>query len=148
MVPQLHRTGEEILLRFFFTQDVTIPTEMDVGLFHDGTDQLTNGAILDDITTEATGASYSRGTVTLGTDFTALLNSNENWQIDVNGVPFDATDSDESVNAYFLIANFESNETSDFNNGPHLIWSGLLDREYDLSGMGTFTLNGASLTID
>jgi len=148
MPPHLHRTGEEILLRSFFTQDVELPSTLEIGLFHDGTDHLTNGASLDDISTEATGDSYSRGTVTLGEDFTAEINSSENWEIDVDGVPFDGTDSDESVDSYFLIAMFESEETEEFDEGPHLVWSGLLDREYDLSGMGEFTLNGAALTID
>ena len=148
MPPHLHRTGEEILLRSLFTQDLEVPSSMDVGLFHDETDQLTNGAILDDITTEAEGESYSRGTATLGENFTASINSSENWEIDVDGIPFDGSNADGMIDSYFLIATFETDETEDFDDGPHLIWTGLLDREYDLSKMGEFTLNGAALTID
>jgi len=98
---------------------------------------------------EPTGTSYSRQTVSFGTtDFTVEDNANNNWQAVISDVTFDTSDSTEAVDAYFVIINFQANDKGDMSASDHLLFTGNLDQEYNLSGIDSFTLSGAGLSLN
>jgi len=81
MGTHLHDTGEEAMLRDFFTEDLAKPASLTIGLFSDSTAALTDSEDVADLANEPTGTSYSRQTVSFGTtDFTVEDNANNNWQ--------------------------------------------------------------------
>lgn len=151
MVTQLHNTGEEVMLRDFFEESVdkTNISGLTIGLFSDNTDGLTDADDVDSITTDPNGSAYARATLSFGTSqFTAESNANGNWQVVFSDMTFDTSDSSNSVDAYYVEINFQSQETGDTSKSPHLLFTGDLDQSYDLTQIDSFTLSGAGLEID
>jgi len=69
MTTQLHDTGEEFLIDAVFRSDtITKPTSVDVSLFNDNTDALSDSSDIGDITTEPSGAAFARQTATLDSE--------------------------------------------------------------------------------
>jgi hypothetical protein len=149
MGTHLHDTGEEAMLRDFFTEDLAKPASLTIGLFSDSTAALTDSEDVADLANEPTGTSYSRQTFSFGTtDFTVEDNANNNWQAVISDVTFDTSDSTEAVDAYFVIINFQANDKGDTSASDHLLFTGNLDQEYNLSGIDSFTLSGAGLSLN
>lgn len=148
MTTQLHDTGEEAILDHFFEESITKPASIDVGLYNDSTDALTDTGDLADITTEPAGASYARQSATFGTaDFTTSDNSGD-WEAIIADQTFDTSDSSQSVDSYFTVFAFDSDDTSDGGTTTdHLLFTGSLDQSYDLSNIDSFTLSGAGLSL-
>lgn len=147
MTTQLHDTGEEAILDDFFEESLGKPASVDVSLFNDSTDSLSDSSDVGDISTEPNGASFSRQTVNFGTaDFTNSDVSGD-WQTVMNDQTFDTSDSTQSVNAYFVVITFQADDTGDSSSNEHLLFTGSLDQTYDLSDIDSFTLSGAGLSL-
>mgnify|MGYP006304034939 CR=1 FL=1 len=143
----LHDLGEEFLLDIVFEESETKPASLTVGLFNSQTDTLQDGSDLADITSEPTGSAYARQTVTFGTDWSNQNNTGI-WESILANKTFDVSDSDETVDSWFLVANFQSDGAGDSSANDHLIISGTLSRAFDLSGMVEFTINGSGVSLD
>ena len=148
MTTQLHDTGEEFIIRYLHTEDISKPAGIEVTLFNDGTDGLTDQDDVTGISTEPSGSGFTRADASFGTtDFTAEDNSSDNWQAVIVDQTFDTSDSSQTVDAYAVIINFVSNDKSDSSASNHLYFTGDLDQSYDLSGIDQFTLSGAGIAI-
>lgn len=147
MTTQLHDTGEEAILDDFFEGSITKPASVSIGLFNDTTDALADSSDLAGITTEPAGAAYARQSASFGTtDFTTQDNAGD-WEAIIADQTFDTSDSSASVDAYFVVINFTSDDTGDTAATDHLLFTGSLDQTYDLSNVDSFTLSGAGLSL-
>lgn len=128
----------------------TKPGTVEVGLYHDATDGISDPDDLGAITTEPSGASYSRQSVSIdSTDITISKDANGNWQALFKDITFDLSDSSQTVDGYFVVANFQASETGDSSAQDHLIFTGALDQEYNASNIGgTLTVQDAGRAAD
>ena len=122
---------------------ITKPSGVTIGLFHDGEvsgdttngDDLNDSSDVGDISTEPTGSAYARQSASLDTtDFTVTYSSGD-WQVEIATQDFDVSDSDGTVDAYFVLVEFEADTTSDSSPTDHLLWTDTLDKAYDLSNI-------------
>jgi len=151
MTTQLHDTGEEFAIKDLFREDlITKPASVEISLFNDTTDALSDSSDVGGITTEPVGASFARQTASFSAaDFTPQDNASQNWEIVIADQTFDTTDSSQSVDAYFIVINFDSDDAGDAGTPTdHLYFTGDLDQTYDLNSVDTFTLSGAGLEIN
>lgn len=150
MTTQLHDTGEEFAIKDLFRHDqITKPASLNIGLFEDATDALSDNSDVGDITTEPTGSAYARQSASLdGSDFTPQDNGSNNWEVVIADQTFDTSDSSQSVDAYFIVVTFQATDTGDGSATDHLYWTGDLDQTYDLNSVDTFTLSGAGLEVN
>lgn len=144
----LHDTGEEFLLDVHFEESATKPSSVTVGLYNDGTDSLTDSSDVGDITTEPSGASYARKSVTYGTNFTNS-DASGNWQTKMDDLTFDVSDSSQTVDSYFVVVNFKSDDKGDSSSSDHIFWSGNLGSDENLSNFSSdFKLQDAGIKLD
>lgn len=123
-------------------------SSVSVGLFNDATDSLGDSSDISTISTEPTGSAYGRQSVTLGSGFTTQDNSG-NWEALMDDTTFDTSDSDQSVDAYFVVVNFDSDDAGDGGTASdHLLFTGSLDQTYDLSSVDSFTLSSSGISIN
>lgn len=151
MTTQLHDTGEEFAIKDLFREDqITKSASVEISLFEDATDGLSDASDVAAITTEPAGASYTRATASFSSaDFTSQDNASQNWEVVISDQTFDTTDSSQSVDAYFIVINFDSDDAGDAGTpADHLYFTGDLDQTYDLNSVDTFTLSGAGLEIN
>lgn len=120
-------------------------TSVDVGLYNDATDGLNDGSNVGSISTEPTGGSYGRQNVTIGTDFSNYDNGG-NWESIIADQQFDTSDSNQSVDSYFVVVNFASDDAG--STSDHLLFTGSLDQTYDLGSVDSFTLSGSGISIN
>lgn len=147
MTTQLHDTGEEWIMDTAFGSDPGT-TSVTLGLYNDSTDALSDGSDEPDITTEPAGAAYARQSASIGTDFTNQDNGG-NWESIVADQTYDTSDSSQSVDSYFVVVNFDSQDTSDGGTATdHLLFTGSLDQTYDLGSVDSFTLSGSGISIN
>lgn len=140
MTQQLHDTGEE------YYQDKLSGETFDVGLYNDATDALTDSEDLGDITTEPSDGNYARqaGVAFSSSDISgdwALTNDSQ--------VSFDVTNTTGTVDSYFIVVNYQSDDKSDGGATDHLLVTGALSQSYDLSNIDTLNLsaNGIGTTL-
>lgn len=142
MTTQLHDTGEE------YYQDKLSGETFTIGLFNDSTDDLSDSSDLDAITTEPSNGNYSQQT---SVTFSSSDDSGD-WALTNDAeVSFDMTDTTGTVDAYFIIVNFDSDDAGDGGTAQdHLFATGSLSQSYDLSNLDTLNLSadgiGTSLT--
>ena len=150
MANELHQTGEEYVIKQVYRQDtVSDAASVSVGLYNDSTDALADGDNLAAITTEPAGANYARQSASLDTsDFSVGQNADNNYEASMIDLTYDVTDSSQSVDAYFVVVNFQSSVAGDTAASDNLFWTGFLDQTYDLSSVDQFTLQGAGLAIN
>ncbi|SNZ18183.1 hypothetical protein SAMN06269185_3283 [Natronoarchaeum philippinense] len=151
MPQQLHTTGEEFerkRIEDYNAQSRGLPASADVGLYNDSTDQLADADDVGAITTEPAGAAYSRVSV----DFASMApeeTSDPNWQLTLPDVAFDVSDSDQTVDSYFLVVTFTSETAGDSGDNPHLYYTGALKREENLSDIaGEYVMRDGGLEED
>lgn len=145
---KLYDTGEEILIKNFFTDELTRPSSITIGLYNDSTDNLSDSGDVGDITTEPTGGSYSRQTVNFGTgDMTSSDNGNSNWEVTFDQLTFDTSDSSQTVDHYFVVINFQSEDKGDGSAQDHLLFDGGLSSTTDLSQVDTFNLDNTGTSV-
>ena len=142
---QLHNCGEEWMLKEAFGDGSSAST-VSIGLYNT-VDNLSDGDNVTSINSEPSGSGYSRQSATLGSDFT-LSNVGGNWQAEANDVVFDTDDSTEDVDGYFVTVVFESDEAGDTSPSENLVFSGDLDKQYDLDSVTTFTMQGSGISLD
>ena len=118
MPANLHDQGEQLILNAAFGSRT-----VDVGLFNDSTDALSDSATYSSITTEPTGSAYAVQSVT---GPTVSLNSGTS-SLDLGSLSFDVSDFSQSVDALYV---------RDQSSGD-LIFTNTLDSSYDLSQIDT-----------
>lgn len=125
-------------------------TDLNVGLYLDSTDALTDSADIGDITTEPSGTGYSRQAVTLDTaDITITTDSNTNVVADFKDLSFDVSDDTSNVDGYFVVASTQSDVIkSDTSQNTHLLATGSLPSEQDLNGVNTLNVNDTGVVLD
>ncbi len=136
MATLLTDLGEEYVLETAL-EGVTL----EVGVYNDGTDAITDTNDLADITTEPTGSAYARQADT----YSLVDNANGNWQLDNNNqLTFDVSDSSQTVDSYFIVASFQADDTGDGSVTDHLIATGALSQSRDLSQIDTLNISAGS----
>lgn len=129
MPANLHDTGESLVL------DAALGArEMDVGLFDDSTDSLSDGATYSGITTEPSGSAYSVQTASGGT----VSTDSGTTAINLGSLSFDTSDSSQSVDSLYV---------RDASTGD-LIFTNGLDSSYDLSSIDTLDLSNIGLELE
>lgn len=147
MTTQLHDTGEEFIVDKVFTESVSA-TSVSVGLYNDSTDSLGDSSDVGDITTEPTGSNYAKQSASFGSNFTNT-DSSGNWETQMDDLVFNTSDSNQSVDSYFVVINYDSQDTNDGGTSTdHLFFTGSLDQTYDLSSVDQFTLSDSGLSIN
>jgi len=149
----IHTTGEEVLWRHFFAEDVTKPETVEIGFFDQSENHLEKDSDVEDIDTEPLEASedddvsYERQELEFGADFD-VYHDDGNMFAEISSNPtFDVEGNREDVLSYFVTIDFDSDQ-SDQDEGPHLLWTGPLDQRYDLHKMDEFTMEEGRLGID
>lgn len=147
MTTQLHDTGEEFIMDVVFREDtLTKPGSVDVGLFNDSTDALSDGSNVGDITTEPSGGAYARQSASLDSGDFTNSDSGGDWQTTIANQTFDTSDSSQDVDAYFIAVNYTSDDAG--TTADQLFWTGQLDQTYDLNSVDSLTLSGAGLKVN
>lgn len=136
MAAGTHDTGEEWKQKTLFRQDLigSRNASVFVGLYDDSTDRLTESDDVGAITTEPTTGNYAQQAVSLdSSDFSLSQDANSDLAAEYT-VTFDVTDTTETVDAAFVVVNFQSdivNSETSANN--HLLASVALGSTKDLS---------------
>lgn len=124
----LHNVGEEWSQKTNFRQDLlTRDTTLDVLLFDDSTDGLTDSSDIGDITTEPNDGNYTRQSFTLDSVDVTISQVSGDIRAEVT-VTFDVTNSTGSVDAAATVVDFQSDVVnSEAAQNPHLLQSATLD---------------------
>jgi len=147
MANELFQTGEEFLLKKVFLPSNASTSTIEVTLYDDGADALTDSSLIGDLTTEPSG--IVRQTIDLDTtQITPSLNGSGNYQVLFEDQIFDVETVSGNVDAFVIIANFQSDVAGDSSATNNMIFAGLLDKDYDLSIIDEFTLRNAGIAID
>lgn len=137
-----HDTGEEWAQKHAYRQDlITRSAGIDVVLFNDSTDALTDSSDVGDITTEPASGNYARQTLTLDGSDLSLDVSNSDVRVQ-GGASFDVTNTTESVDAYALVVTFTSDViNAETGANDHLLFSAAFDDgAVDLSQLTTLDI--------
>jgi len=139
MVDLLTNIGEE-----WVVENNTDGTTVTVGLYEDATDALGETATLADITTEPGGSNYARQASTV----TTLQLSGDFGFDNDSDLVFDTSDSNQSVDAAFLVVNFQSDSVAgDGGATDHLVAAGDLSQARNLSDIDEVTIAGGDLSF-
>jgi len=135
--------GEEFLIETSPDGD-----SIDYGLYNDSTDALTEGMRLGDITTEPSNANYARQTTTVTT---AQLSGDYGFDND-SQLSFDFSDqtTSETIDAAFIVGNFQSGITGDGSGTDHILGNPALSQDRDIGSIDTLTVSAgnASVTVN
>jgi hypothetical protein len=129
-----HDVGEEFAQKATYRDDIlTRPANLSITLYNDGSDALVDASDVADISTEPTGASFSRQTVSLDSSALSLSQAGGDLRAEAS-VSFDTSDSSQTIDAYAIVVSFQSdvvnNETTA---NDHLLTSATLGSSIDLS---------------
>lgn len=138
MPVNFHDSGEEFETKYIFTEEVSKPFSLNVGLYSESTDNLGESDNYGDITTEPTDGNYAPLTYEFGTNDFSSTYSGGNWHADLASKSFDVTDTTGTVDAYYVSVDFDGVE--------QLYWTADLDGTYDLSNHNTLTFSDGGLT--
>lgn len=119
-----------------------------IGIYNDSTDGLSDTSDVGDITTEPTNTNYSRQSVA----FTAADISG-NWGVDNDALfSFDFSDqsASETVDAAFIVVNFQAEDTSDGSATDHLLGNAGMDSSQDIGAVSSieYAAGDLQLTLD
>jgi hypothetical protein len=130
--------GEEYLMK-----NDTGATNLDVGLYNDSTDAIGDTDDLSAITTEPSGSAYARQSAPVAT-----ADISGDWGFDNdNQESWDTSDSSQSVDAYFLVANFQATDTGDGSPQDHLIATGALSQSRNLTDIDTLKISAGGIGV-
>lgn len=123
-----HDVGEEWAHKFAFRQDlITRDTTVEVLLYDDSTDALTDASDVGDITTEPNDGNYVRQTFTLDSSDVTLSVVNGDLRAEAT-VTFDVEDTTGTVDASGTVADFQSDVVNaETAANPHLLYTATLD---------------------
>lgn len=114
---------------------------VDVGLYNDSTDTISDTDDVGAITTEPSDGNYTRQT---GVALSASDISGD-WGVDNDSqISFDVTNTTGTVDSYFFVANFQASDTSDSTATDHLVLTGSLSQSYDLSNVDTLDISAGT----
>lgn len=132
--------GEE-----YFTKNNIDGASLDVGLYNDSTDGLSDTSDIGDITTEPSNTNYARQTDTF-----SASDISGNWGVDNdNKISFDFSDqsTSENVDTAFVIANFQASDTGDGSANDHLIANPALSQSRDIGSIDTLEFAAGDLEL-
>jgi len=129
MPANLHDLGENLVLTAALGS-----RDMDVGLYNDSTDALSDSATYSSITTEPSGSAYAVQTSAGGT----VATNSGTTEIDLGSLTFDSSDSTQTIDAIYV---------RDTTSGD-LIFTNALDSSYDLSAIDTLDLSNVGLELE
>lgn len=120
--------GEEWEHKSAFRQDlITRDTTIEVLLYNDATDALTDASDVGDITTEPTDGNYARQTFTLDSSDVTLTQEAGDLRAEAT-VTFDVDGTTGTVDASACVVSFQSDVVnSETGQNPHHIYSATLD---------------------
>lgn len=137
-----HDVGEEFKQKSIYRADLlTRPGSVEVLLYNDATDNLSESSDVGDITTEPTEGNYARQTVSLDTtDLSLSVDGSGDLQAD-GSVTFDTLDTGDTVDGYALVVSFQSDVVnSETGSNPHILASATFGTT-DLSNFSDVTIN-------
>lgn len=138
MVNLLTNVGEE-----WYTDNNIDGATVIVGLYSDSSDALGEGDNLAAISSEPTGSNYSRQN-----DTVTSTQIGSNYGIDSDGlITFDTSDSSVTVDAAFIVVNFQSSVAGDGSATDNLVAAGDLSQSRDLSQIDTVEIAAGDLEI-
>lgn len=138
--------GEEYLMDILAGNETPV-SSIEIGLYN-SSDALAETNDVGDITTEPTGASYARKSASLPSDVSVSIDAGDYKMAMTATKTFDTSDSSVSVDQYFVVVNFDSDEASDGGTATdHLFWTQSLDQTYDLDSIDDFDLTGIGVKI-
>ena len=138
MVNLLTNLGEE-----YWNKNDLEGVSIDIGLYNDSTDTITETDNLSEITTEPSGDSYDRQTDTFST---AKISGNWGIQND-SSLSFDVSDSTQTVDAFLLVINFQAEDTGDEEANDNLVACGALTQSRDLSQIDCLDINASDCQV-
>jgi len=113
-----------------------------VGLYNDSTDAVSDTDDISDLTSEPSDGNYARQSDT----FNLSDNGSGNWQLDNdNQLTFDVTNTTGTVDSYFIVANFQADDTGDGSATDHMIATGSLSQSRDLSQIDTLNVSAGTV---
>lgn len=118
---------------------------VDVGVYNDSTDALSDTDDVADISTEPTNTNYSRQSVTL-----SAADISGNWGVDNDATfSFDFSDqtSSQDVDTAFVVLNFQADDTGDSSANDHLIANPALSQTRDIGAFDTLEISAGDLEI-
>lgn len=140
----LHDTGEEWSQKVRYRQDKinSRDTQIEVGLYDDSTDSLTDSSDVGDISTEPNDGNYARQTPQLDGGDITLSYTNGNVDAETS-VTFDLTNTTGTADSVFVVINFQSDVVnSESSENDHLLFSAELGTgSVDLSNESSYTVN-------
>lgn len=142
--------GEEFILRKTFLEDLGSVSSMEIGLYDDTTDSLTDSDDVGALSTEPSGSAYSRISEDFGTaNYSGQMPSNKVEAI-IADHSFDLKDDGSgSVDSYFCVITFNANTvSSDSSQTTHIIARGALEQSYDLASVDTLNNKQAGISQD
>lgn len=148
MAVQLFNAGEELWLDVLAGERSQPPDTWYIGLYNDSTDKLRDDATTAGITTEPDydGPKTVRWPDDFGTESVDDL-----YTLDITAsITFDVTVSEQTVDAYYVACDFQSDVLGQVSPHRNLVWSGALDSTYDLGNdpNDSFPLEGVRLSAD
>jgi len=138
-----HDTGEEWAQKTTYRQDNIVTRDnVDILLYDDSTDALTDSDDIGAITTEPTTGNYTRQTETLDTSAFSLSVSGGDLRVTLN-TSFDVTNTTETVDALAVVVDLQSDiVNAEGTQNEHLVISSLFSGgSRDLSGIDTLNLD-------
>lgn len=152
---EYHIYGEEWAQKLSYRTDlITRDTTLELALFD--ADDAASGITVTDTTdvtsvssTEPSGGNYVRQTVTLdSSDVTITKNGDSNYQADIATQVFNIDGSTGTINAYAVIGTFQSDEAGDGSPSKHVLYTGDLSPERNLSGIVELTVDSAAIDLE
>lgn len=146
MAHLLTQFGEEFMIKKALLENLGTVTSIEVGLYDDNADSISDTDDVGAITTEPADGNYARKSFDFGTtDFSGLLDGG-----DVAGFikdhTFDVTNTTGEVDSYFIVINFQSTiVNSESGQNKHLIGTGALEQRYSLGSLDTLDNNNAGI---
>ena len=114
-----------------------------VALYNDSTDAIGDTDDVAALTTEPTAGNYTRQNGSL-----TLQKSGGDWQaVLAASVTFDVSGTNDTVDSWALIANFQADDTGDSQANDHLITTGALSQTYDLSYLDSLQVSNAGFKV-
>ena len=135
---QLFDRGEELVIKEHFTEEVSKPASVTVGLYNDATDDLqeSDEDPDNDISTEPDDGDYSRLTVDYGDVDMESAQIGGDWTVELTDagadLSFDVGGTTGTVDSYFVVVNWDGTD--------YLFFNGPLSQSYDLGDI-TGSLN-------
>lgn len=149
MADNLTHYGEEFIQKLAFTPgNITRPTNLEVLLFDDSTDTLTDSDDVSAISTEPTDGNYTRQTISFDdTAFSHLVENTDSVAAMID-VVFDVINTTGDVDGFAVLGTFLSDRAGDSSANQHIIFTGSLDQTYPLSKSDELTIENGGVSLD